>query len=64
MTEEKHHRSSRSKHHHHKDESDIFRERQLRAVKNRKLYSRLLFAVGCIVAVVIVLAVMWLYTNE
>lgn len=64
MTEEKHHSSSHRKHHRHKDESDIFRERQLRAVKNRKLYSRLLFTAGCVVALVIVLAVMWLYTNE
>ncbi len=54
-------------HHHHrhrKDDSDRFRERQLKASRNKKILSNLLFTVGCILAIIIILAVVWLYTNE
>ncbi len=50
-------------HHHKKDDSDRFREHQLRSIKRKKTISRVLFTVTCIVAVAILIAVFWLYTN-
>lgn len=46
MPEHKHNRSSR----HHRDEIDIFRENNLRAIHKRKQYARIMFVVVSILA--------------
>lgn len=52
-------------HHHHPDESEIFKNRQLRSKKKRaKVFSKVLFTLGCILALLIIITVFWIYTNE
>lgn len=60
MTESRRHHHR----HHQKDASEIFKEKQLGARRRRKVCSDVLFALGCVLALLIILAVFWLYTNE
>lgn len=64
MTNNSAHTSTHHHHHHHKDESELFKEHQLKMVHRRKIFERLLFAAACLAAVFITLAVLWLYTTE
>lgn len=58
-TERRHHH-----HHHHQDASDIYKQNQFHARRRRRIISNVLFALGCILSVLIIIAVVWLYTNE
>jgi len=51
-------------HHHHKDEADLFRENQAKARRHKKQFSELLFWGMSLTAVIVVLAVFWIYTHE
>ncbi len=46
------------------DESEIYKRRTLSASKRRKIFGKVLFAMMSVLAVVIVLFVMWIYTHE
>ncbi len=61
MSDDKHHHHH---HHHHKDDAEKFKDEQLRAQRLKKSFSKILFYAGVVVATVIVLAVLWLYTNN
>mgnify|MGYP000850081227 CR=1 FL=1 len=65
MTEEhqhRHHHTS-SGHHHHIDDAERFKQRQLRAVRRKKVFSKILFWTLSGVAVVMLFTVYWLYTH-
>lgn len=53
MPEHKHNRSRR----HHRDEIDIFRENNLRAIHRRKQYARIMFVVVSILAALMLVLV-------
>lgn len=55
--------AARRTHNHHKDQSEIFKEQQLRAIRRRRVFEKALFTISCIVAIVIILFVCWIYTN-
>ncbi len=61
MTKERTHHHH---HHHHRDESEIFKNRQLKSKKRAKIFSNFLFTTGCILALLIIITVLWIYTNE
>lgn len=58
-TETRHHH-----HHHHQDASDIYKQNQFHARRRHWIISNVLFTLGCILSVLIIIAVVWLYTNE
>lgn len=61
MTEEhqhRHHHTSSGHHHHQR-----FKQHQLRAVRRKKVFSKILFWTLSGVAVVMLFAVYWLYTH-
>ncbi|MBM6993419.1 MAG: hypothetical protein I3J02_09190 [Prevotella sp.] len=64
MEEENKHSHHHHHHHHYRSSSDRFKEHQLRVNRNKKIFSRVLFILGCIIAIAIIIAVVWLYTNE
>lgn len=53
MPEHKHNHS----HRHHRDEIDIFRENNLRAIHKRKQYARIMFVVASILAALMLVLV-------
>lgn len=53
MPEHKHNHS----HRHHRDEIDIFRENNLRAIHRRKQYARIMFVVVSIIAALMLVLV-------
>lgn len=66
MTEEhqhRHHHTSSGYHHHHIDDAERFKQRQLRAVRRKKVFSKILFWTLSGVAVVMLFTVYWLYTH-
>ena len=46
------------------DESEIFKRKTLRAKRIRKLTAQVLFAVLCVLAFLMVIAVMWAYVAD
>lgn len=46
------------------DESEIYKRRTLSASKRRKIFGKVLFWILSLVAVIIVVFVVWLYTHE
>ena len=68
MTEEHQHRhhhtsSGHHHHHHHIDDAERFKQHQLRAVRRKKVSSKILFWTLSGVAVVMLFTVYWLYTH-
>lgn len=66
MTEEhqhRHHHTSSGHHHHHIDDAERFKQHQLRAVRRKKVFSKILFWTLSGVAVVMLFTVYWLYTH-
>ncbi len=46
------------------DESEIFKRKTLSASKRRKIFGKVLFWILSLLAVIIVIFVMWIYTHE
>ena len=46
------------------DESEVFKRKTLRAKRIRKLTAQVLFAVLCLLAFLMVIAVMWAYVAD
>ncbi len=60
-----HHTSPRHHHHHHHiDDAERFKQHQLRAHHRKKVLSKVLFWTLCVIAVMVLCAVYWLYTHE
>lgn len=55
-----HHHSA----HHHRDDAEIFKQQNFRAIKRRKVLSKLLFTLLTTIAILITVAVIYLYTTE
>ena len=58
-----HHHHHRHRHHH-KDEADLFKEYQLRVVQRRKQFVKMLYILACVLAALVSLGVLWVYTQE
>lgn len=56
-----HHSHSHSRRSHHKDEAQIIREKNRRAKRMKKTFSRVLFLTLSILALIIIAAVVYLY---
>jgi len=56
------HRSHHHHHHYHEDEATVFKNKNLEAKSRRNLFSNLLLVVLCILAVLISLAVIYVYS--
>lgn len=54
-------KQSNNKHHHHKDDADLFREQNLRAIRIRKELPKFIFWVLTIVALIVIGAVFAAY---
>lgn len=62
--QEHHHHHHHHHHEHRKDDSDRFKEHQLNSIRRKKTLSRALYIAMCVLAALITLAVIWVYTNE
>ena len=51
-------------HHHHidRDDSEIFKLKSLSAQKRRKIMANVTFTALCLIAFIIIIAVVWMYT--
>ena len=56
-----HHRRHR---HHHKDAADLFKAYPLRVVQRRKQFVKMLYILACVLAALVSLGVLWVYTQE
>ncbi len=59
MTNHHHHSA-----HYHRDDAEIFKQQNFRAIKRRKALSKLLFTLLTTIAILITAAVIYLYTTE
>lgn len=50
--------------HHHRDDAEIFKQQNFRAIKRRKALSKVLFTLLTTIAILITAAVIFLYTTE
>jgi hypothetical protein len=48
---------------HHRDSASIFKSHALRSQKRRRMFGSILFFTGCVLAVIIFIAVWWVYTH-
>lgn len=59
---------SNSTHHHHhrrhQDSTTRFRNHQLKAAQRSKTYERMIFIAVSAIAIIVVLAVIWVYAND
>lgn len=64
MDEFKKHSHLNSHHHHYdSDDSEVFKIKNLGAQKRRKIMANVTFTALCIIAIIIIIAVVWMYTN-
>lgn len=50
-------------HHHHIDESENFKQHQLRSIRRKKVAKNVTFYILVVIAVLVLGAVAWLYTH-
>lgn len=64
MDEFKKHYYLNSHHHHYdSDDSEVFKIKNLSAQKRRRIMANVTFTALCIIAIIIIIAVVWMYTS-